>query len=286
MPSGDSPTEPNVHRIRAGVIDDRLVLDAIEGHLGVRPVTLTQLATQAPRLVFEVMLPGGRAVIFKAEQDTRGDDAIVLETWAMERAREAGVPVSRGLALETDGSRFPGRYAVFEKAGGSPLPPVWRARESNEADLTAESVRRALRSAGEALRRIHGIAVGGYGRLDDERYLRAGDVRGRDDSWREVALAPALAALDFMSMRRLMDRARIEQARAILAAHDPILTMCPDPRLLHGDLGAKHIYVDAATDELTAIIDFGDREAGDPAFDVANFVLWEDDERLRWLREG
>jgi len=35
-----------------------------------------------------------------------------------------------------------------------------------------------------------------------------------------------------------------------------------------------------------AIIDFGDREAGDPAFDVANFLLWEDEQRLTWLRDG
>jgi len=276
----------NPHRIHAGLVDKRLVRDLVERHTGERPARLIARATKAPRLVYEATLDDGCTVIFKAEVDTRGDDAIVLEAWAMERAREAGVPAPRVLALDASGAAFPGRYAIFEQASGAPLPPVWRARTPDEADLAPEAMRRAFRAAGAALRRLHALPIPGYGRLDDERYLRTGEVRGRSKTWREVTLDPALAAVEHMVERGVVHGDDAGRLHAAIAAHQGVLAECGDGRLLHGDFAAKHIYVEQPSGDLTAVIDFGDREAGDPAFDVANFVLWEDDERLGWLREG
>ncbi len=42
------------------------------------------------------------------------------------------------------------------------------------------------------------------------------------------------------------------------------------PCIVHSDLNADHVLVDAATGELTGIIDFGDAEIGDPAGDWAD----------------
>ena len=262
-------TEPNVHRIRSGVIDDRLVFDAIERELGVRPACIELRETQAPRLVYEATFDQHPPVIFKAEVDTAGDEALVLEAWAIEQVRALGVPAPRVITLDSSASRFPGRYLILEKVSGLPLPPIWRERGPDEADLTPDQLRAVLRSTGEHLHLVHSIIVAGYGRLDDERYLRTGDVRGQHDSWSGVLLPPALAALDYLEPQALIARELCAALRNTLETHAEILHICDDPRLLHGDLGTKHIFVDRLTAAVTGIIDWGDRESGDPAMELA-----------------
>jgi aminoglycoside phosphotransferase (APT) family kinase protein len=173
---------------------------------------------------------------------------------------------------------------LIEKVPGKPLPPIWRQRAADEADLTVEQMRTVVRAVGGHLRAVHEIRVDGYGRLDDEHFVESGEVRGRHETWSEAALAPALDALDYLEKHALMPRDLTGRVRATLI-DSPELRDC-EPRLLHGDLGAKHIFVDPATGALTGVIDWGDREAGDPAMDIANFDLWEDETRLGWLIEG
>jgi aminoglycoside phosphotransferase (APT) family kinase protein len=276
----------NKHRIHSGVVDEELVLDAVARETGARPARIEPRETQAPRLVYECAFDDREPVIFKAEVDAGDDAALALEAWAMERVRSLGVPAPRVIALDTSGARFPGAYAIIEKLAGVPLPPVWRDRAEDEADLAPDELRAVLKTAGEYLRRVHGVEVRGYGRLDDDRYLRTGEVRGRHAAWSDVTLAPALEALAYMESRSYLDAAACSDLRTVLREYDAVLGTCADPRLLHGDLGAKHIFVHPATAALTGIIDWGDRESGDPAMDLANFELWEDAARLEWLLEG
>ncbi len=108
---------------------------------------------------------------------------------------------------------------------------------------------------------------------------------GREASWAAAVLGPALAALDYLESHALLESVLVAHLRAALDARSASFA-CSDPRLLHGDLGAKHILVDPASGDLAAIIDFGDREAGDGAWDLGNFWVWEDDRRLAYLLEG
>ena len=277
--------EPNVHRLRDDVVAASLVLDAIERALGRRPAALVPHETQAPRLVSEARFDSGASVIFKAEHDTRGDDAIALEAWALDAVARLGVPVPRVLASDFTSTHFPGKYVILEKVAGRPIPPVFRAPAPDEVVLAPEALDAVLRDVGRHLRAIHSIRVGGYGRLDDARYQRTGEVRGRSTSWADVTLSAARLALDALAALDALPVASISILRDLFDS-TPDLAVCEDPRLLHGDLGAKHIFVDSATGTLTSIIDFGDREAGDPAWDLANFSLWEDDERLESLLAG
>jgi len=45
------------------------------------------------------------------------------------------------------------------------------------------------------------------------------------------------------------------------------------PTLVHGDLGGWNILVDPATSSVTAILDWGDAEIGDPAFDFTAILV-------------
>ena len=51
--------------------------------------------------------------------------------------------------------------------------------------------------------------------------------------------------------------------------------------LVHDDLGAEHILVDAARSSLTGIIDWGDMALHDPAWDFIGLVFWTGYPRAR-----
>jgi aminoglycoside phosphotransferase (APT) family kinase protein len=271
--------------VRADVIDERLVFDAIEREVGARPQQLVQHETQLPRLVWEARFDARAPVVLKCEHEPADDGALVLEAWAMERAASVGIPVPRIIASDWTAALFPGRYAIFEFAPGRPIAPCWRAPAGSEIALADDAARVVWRSVGGHLRALHEISVAGYGRLDDDRYLATGDVRGRQSTWRAYSLAPAEEALAALRAGGALSPEECARISDFLASADDLWSY-DDPRLLHGDLGAKHIWVDPATAALTSIIDWGDREAGDPAWDLAGIALWEDDARLEWTLEG
>ncbi len=54
-----------------------------------------------------------------------------------------------------------------------------------------------------------------------------------------------------------------------------MLDDCQDGRLLHADLGPIHVWVDAGRGQLTSLVDFGNRAAGDPIFEFVDYD-WQD----------
>lgn len=274
---------PNIHRDRSAEVDEGTVLAAVEHILGRRPVALHARETVAPRFVWEARFGDGPAVYVKAERDAGDDAALVLEAWALERVRALGVRAPAVMALDIGQAVFPGPLLVLENVRGMPLAPVFRERAAGEADLTVTQLAAVWRDVGRQLRLIHSIEVPGYGRLDDARYLRTGEIRGELDSWPAYTLPPAFAALNDATF---LPRDLARRTHRALDDYSVLFDACTRPQLLHSDLGAKHIFVEPRTATLTGIIDWGDREAGDPAWDLANIALWENEERLGWALEG
>jgi aminoglycoside phosphotransferase (APT) family kinase protein len=62
--------------------------------------------------------------------------------------------------------------------------------------------------------------------------------------------------------------------------------MFQDAWLVHGDFDETHIYVDPAGGDLTSIIDWGDREASDPAWELGVFLQWDGSRALGRLLRG
>lgn len=255
-------------------IDEALIADAVAHHTGARPHVLIRKPAKAPRVVYEAAW-GGENVIFKGEHDTEGDDAIVLEAWACERVREAGVPAPGVIALDTSERIFPGRFAIFERVAGVALSGLRPQLDERRA---------ILHEVGRVLKRIHGVRVdGGYGRLDDNVYLRTGKVRGMHTGW---IGGPALDALGYVARRDLLASGDCEAIQRLFDEHRDVLFRNPEPQLLHGELDATHTFVDPSTMRVTGVIDFGDRESGDPAWDVAAIGVWDGHEALRYVVEG
>lgn len=61
-----------------------------------------------------------------------------------------------------------------------------------------------------------------------------------------------------------------------------MLQRVTDGRLLHGDLGGLHVWVDPEHSAVTSFVDFGERGVGDPIWNIMRFER----ESVRWLLEG
>jgi Ser/Thr protein kinase RdoA (MazF antagonist) len=257
--------------------DHALIAGEIARHCGRRPAQIEGRSTKLPRYVYEATFDDDARVIFKGEHEPGDEAAIVLECWAMDRARNAGVPVSRVVALDTTCARFPGRYAIFERAPGMAM---------EDRDVSPDEAIAVYREAGAALRRLHTIEVEGWGHMVDEAYVRDGSTRGQRAHWREVALDPALRALEYAEQHAVVGARDIATMRRILQAHASQFTDDVPSRLLHGDFDRSHIYIEGTPPRLTSIIDFGDRSAGDPAYDIAGVALWDGVASMRAALEG
>jgi Ser/Thr protein kinase RdoA (MazF antagonist) len=201
------------------------------------------------------------------------------ERWAIERCREAGVPVPEILALDHD-VPVPGgagaervSICVERTLPGEPLGRIVRARGAGDPLSTA-----LLREAGAVLARIHRIPTQGYGPLD-----AAG--RGAWPSWDAFLLGP----LDAPATRARVERVRraspngglvadsIEAAAELLHARRGVLRAWP-ARLVHHDYEPWHIFADATPGvaRLTGVIDHESCRGGDPAYDLAQWHVVHD----------
>jgi aminoglycoside phosphotransferase (APT) family kinase protein len=274
MSSGAEP--PRARRTPAGEVDEAIIAQAIRIHAGESPERLTPRPTNPPRFVYEVQFADRPALVFKGEHDARGDDAIVLECWAMDAARNAGAPTPRVIALDTSEAIFPGSFALFEHAAGLALAELSR----NDATRPG-----ALEQAGRVIRAVHEIRVAGFGWLSDSEYRREGLVRGAFDSWSAFARDPALAAIPVLRDAGVIDApVAASYERSLLDAGAVFARS--DTRLTHGDLDETHIFVDRDTGALTSIIDWGDRGASDPAWELGVLLLWDGPRALEPVLRG
>jgi aminoglycoside phosphotransferase (APT) family kinase protein len=247
------------------LIDERLVSEALSASLNARPSRIEHLQTNPPRCVYSALLDGAPVVLKAEVENGERDYALALEAWALEQAGALGLPVPAVLHIDCSTVRFPFRFLVMQRCEGVRL---------SEAGLPIDAYREALSAAGGALARLHRISVEGYGRLDDDLFIATGAVRGRSDTWAGVTSEAAGRAVAYLEERDVLYARQAQHVRDRLAAYT--LPAAIEPRLLHGDFGVRHLHVDHVAGTLTGIIDFGDREAGDPAWDVAGFWLWNE----------
>ena len=126
-PPDPEPTFPDVP-----LSDVRVLL---EHYLGRAAIAMRPIPSYTDTIVVEARR-GNDTVILKAS-DPEGLDPsrIVLEAWACEQARTAGVPAPVVLSVDASCSRFPTPYFVMEKVPGQPLEKLALPVEERRAYL-------------------------------------------------------------------------------------------------------------------------------------------------------
>ena len=230
-----------------------------------RDASLTPIPTYPDSIVYEVAA-GERTWIFKAmEPHGRDRDGIALEAWSCEKAREAGLPAPRVHLLDTSCSRFPASFLMMEKAAGESLE---RLALSDNVDLEA-----ALRELGSLMRTLHEIEIPGYGWLDETYYRTEGVARGSSDSWNEALFGTVPESIEYLARTAALSAEEIEQIVTLIQRATPLVDPRPASRLLHGDLGLVHVWLDPETMSISALIDFGECMSGDPVYDFCDLDL-------------
>jgi len=244
----------------------QLVTAIMSRELRSAAIELTPLPTYPDTIVYQARA-GRRALIFKAvDPGGRDPDGIALEAWACAAARRAGVPAPAVITLDISAAYFPSAYIVMERARGSSL---------EELALTGEQRAPLLAQLGQALRRLHMLHLPGFGWLDEQAYRTGGEVRGSAHSWRAALLDPLPPALETLERQHAITPTSAAAIRAFVGEQQDLLDGNDTASLLHGDLGPIHVWVDAERGELSAIVDWGERAAGDPIWDFVDYP-WHD----------
>ncbi len=248
-------------------IERAVVARAVHKHLRRNPEHVTHIPSHLAAVVYRITFPD-ETLLFKADAQRRAG-RVVMEAWACDRVRQAGAPAPKVLALDLDRDVYPNHFALLTEPPGVPLATVPNRFE------------RLLPAAGEMLALVHEITVTGFGLLDDQSHLATGRGHGVFDSWDAFLDATVEDALTNLAGSGLASPGFVDEVRARL---DKTGWASGSPSLLHGDPDGNHILVE--DDRVTGIVDFSERSAGDPAWDLARLYDPSDARVIRQVMQG
>lgn len=180
------------------------------------------------------------------------------ERWALDAARQAGVPTPYVLLIEQDVyDDTTVTFCIEEKLPGIALDVLLQ-------DGLNGDVNKAIDQIGEVLSKLHSVNVDGFG------YLQPGG-KGEQASFAEIMLMAneREAELYEAAKKWHVPAQSITTGLTLLDTHRE-LYQCNTPVLVHGDLAQKHILVDG--DHISGIIDMQDSSGNHPVID---FVMWD-----------
>lgn len=197
------------------------------------------------------------------------------EAWAVEQAASVGVPVPKILAVgDVPNEVAQTYYCVQEKLHGTTLDTLLYS-----SGLSPERAKPIVEKAGEALAKIHSIKTSGWGYL-------AAPKRG-EHSMLDDRFAKVVAESDRINTALEKTNVPVADINTVLAQLKAgLLVFEGNQRLVHGDFGPKHIFVDEH-DDITGIIDWEQAESADPAVEFARWNFWFDKfSPTEWLKTG
>lgn len=240
-----------------------VVAAAIQKASHSNPVQSEKIIAGEINEVYSVKTENGNEVIVRISH--RDKPRFETEKFALDRAREVGVPTPRVLLIDQN-------ICVEEKLPGEQLNKVFsKGRDEKSKNLVMK--------AGSFLSKIHSVEVDWFGGIDE-------NGRGTFASWEEYILDDTKKEVLFekISLKHQLDPIHIKKAFEILKSGTYIYSGIKS-RLLHGDFSPKHILV--KNGEIAGVLDMEDCKGGDIARD---FAWWEyfhgENFPIEWLMEG
>ncbi|QPV63070.1 phosphotransferase [Halosimplex litoreum] len=192
--------------------------------------------------------------------DGRSPERFLVEVDLLELlGRETDVPVPAVYGGYRSRDGLPSPAFLMEHLPGE--PPLGVATGGHEA--VAE---RLLRESGRHLARVHDLrsfdAYGGLVSGDDGPTVRDGRT-----TWPDRLREIVDDSLDGLAGTRFADLSG--SLRAYADGRFDELDLAADAALLHGDYRPGNLLADAETGEVTAVLDWGAAQAGDPRYELA-----------------
>ena len=117
-------------------------------------------------------------------------------------------------------------------------------------------------------------------------YRSEGSVRGYFPHWRDSVYWHIDHGLPYLEVQGLLDQTAVRSLRDLPLRRADLLEDIPAPSLLHGDLAWSHVFVDDSGHQVTSLIDFGNRQTGDPAWEFARLSIAEGPSCLEAVFKG
>jgi aminoglycoside phosphotransferase (APT) family kinase protein len=206
----------------------------MEHHFGSKPKRLEHESSGLSNFVFSVQHSEGEFIV-RINPDATKLNAYIKEQWAVNKAREAGVPTAE--ILEVGNEVIPHPYMISRKAEG---------KEATEHPERLAIVREMGRFA--AL--INSVPTDGFGSVFDW----SSNQLSRNETWKEYLHNELRldARLALLKKYRILTPKKLEQVRFIL---EKAGKRSLKPRLSHGDIRLKNVLVDDSG-KITALLDW------------------------------
>lgn len=223
----------------------KLVAEVVKRHFGVAPRTIKPLGGGLSNGVFSVKT-GPRCVVVRLHPDPAKVHEYLKQQWAMEQARNAGIPAPDVLEVGSASGGQP--FMITESADGIPA--------SQYPDRLS-----VLTELGAYVSRLHAIKTDGYGPVFDWSQNRLSKYR-RWSHYLDKELN-ATHRLGRLARRVPLSADVVEALRQDL---DLMHTWHKPPVLQHGDLRLKNVMVDPRDGRIAALLDWDDCLSAPPPF--------------------
>jgi hygromycin-B 4-O-kinase len=209
-----------------------VVRKLVAHHFGSKAAKIKREAGGLTNLVFAVEHAAGNFIV-RVNFDRAKLNPFLKEQWAVERAREAGVPAPQILEV-----------------GDMPVPHMILKREAGEPATHHPDRKRILRDLGSHAARINLIQTSGFGgTFDWSRNQLSRNSDWSDFLHGEFRLNERLRTL---TRHRMLPSDQVKKIRATL---DSACQPGRKPALNHGDLRLKNVLVDS-NGKITTILDW------------------------------
>lgn len=278
----DKDRQTYLEQKHATLITPEMVIeDVVKRATGAEVASKKRLIKGEANEVYLVTLVSGKQLILRISHKEsndyqKGADSFRTERQVIEEARMVGAKVPNVVAVEEEvvGGVVRG-FCLEEVLPGKPLDEC--------AELSSDQKRGLVAKAGTELAKIHNVHFSGVGELE----LKDGHLVPWQGSVEDRLLDHERndqGGLQKIATRLGLPEGTIETCFSLLrdaAARYPSF----EPRLLHGDFGPKHIFVDG--EEVTGIIDFEEARGGDPVEDIARWgFFFNHTYPTQWLIDG
>ncbi len=150
-----------------------------------------------------------------------------------------------------------------------------------KAKISPEQEEKIYEQVGEILRKINEIKLDGYGALE----VKDGKLKGKFDNWKDSWMSSEehfykdAEILNGSSLITPEEFQKLEEVYREIGSLD-----FGQASLLHRDVHSTHIFIKG--DKVTGIIDLGRLEAGDPRYDIAMSLLYQNNKRKEAFKKG
>jgi aminoglycoside phosphotransferase len=243
--------------------------EAIKNDFGIALTGIEKIVKGYQSQVYKAANPEGKTVFIKINKKK---EELEVEISGYGAFREAGIPVPKVIAYQENPSTIRQPTLIISAAEGVAL---------SEAKLSSGQEETIYRNIGEILKKINDIKIEGFGYLKVVDGKLEGKFKNYGEFCKEWGIK-IIEAFDYLVENSLITS---EESKKLRNIFEEISSLnLKQSFLLHRDMHQEHVFIDG--DKISGIIDFGKLQAGDPRYDIAESLMFQNERQQSCFKKG